>query len=95
MQFLKSIKKEKKNIQLNFITEIENNFISYGANNEFIIYNDSYEKIFSFQTKEWIYNILVYNNKINKIVDLLLLISSKEKINIYSKEKNKYEYEIK
>jgi len=56
----KIYKKNKKNIKkiytAEFITDIQNIFVSCGTNNELIIYNDSYEKINIYKTEDWIYN---------------------------------------
>jgi len=85
-------KKMKKKYTAEFITEIQNIFISFGTNNELIIYNDSYEKISSGKTEDWIYNILDHDKKYNKPTDFIA--SSKKEIYVYSKYKNK-SYEIK
>jgi len=82
-------KNREKKYTAELISEIQNIFISYGTNNKLIIYDDSYEKICSLQTREWIYNILYYKSKINKAVDIIA--SSKKKLYIYNKIKNKYE----
>jgi hypothetical protein len=76
----------KKKYTAEFITEIQNIFVSGGTNNELIIYNDSYGKIFSNQTDDWIYNVLENENKISKA--LSYLACSKKKIYVYS-ESNK------
>ena len=72
----------KKKYTAEFITEIKNIFVSGGTNNELIIYNDSYGKIFSNQTDDWIYNVLENENKISKA--LSYLACSKKKIYVYS-----------
>ena len=79
-----------KNSTAEFITEIQNIFISFGTNNELNIYNDSYEKISTCPTEDWIYNVLYYNNKTNNTTGFAA--SSKKKIYIFSEEKNKSIY---
>ena len=65
-----------------FITEIQDIFISCGTNNELIIYDNSYRKIKSHPIEDWIYNVLEYENKINKELDVLAI--TKKKIYAYS-----------
>jgi hypothetical protein len=77
----------KKKYTAEFIIEIHNIFISYGTNNKLIIYSDSYEKISSVETEDWIYNILDYDMKF-KITRPFIACSKKE-IYVYSKITNK------
>jgi len=79
-----------RNATAEFITEIRNMFISFGTNNEFIFFNDSYEKITTCSTDDWIYNVLYYDNKTNKTAGFAA--SSKKKIYIFSEEQNKSIY---
>ena len=75
-----------------FITEIQNIFISFGSTNELFIYNDSYEKISTICTNEWIYNVLCNNNKANNKEIPDFVASSKKNIYIFTEEKNKSLY---
>ena len=61
-------------------------FISFGTNNELIFFRDSYEKITTCSTDDWIYNVLYYDNKTNKTAGFAA--SSKKKIYIFSEEQN-------
>ena len=72
----------KKRYTAEFITEIQNIFVSGGTNNELIIYNESYGKIFSDQTEDWVYNVLESKNSINKTLNFLAC--TKKKIYFYS-----------
>ena len=72
----------KKKYTAEFITEIQNIFVSGGTNNELITYNDSYGKIFSNQTDDWVYNAILSDNKVNK--SLIFLASTKKKIYTFS-----------
>ena len=65
-----------------FITEIQDNFISFGTNKELIIYDNSYRKINSLPIEDWIYNVLEYKNNINKGFDFLAI--TRKKIYAYS-----------
>jgi len=83
--------KIKKKYTAEFITEIQNIFISFGTNNELIFYNNLYEKISTNQTDDWIYNILPNYIKICKIGDYFALskkkyINLQKKINLYIKQ---------
>jgi hypothetical protein len=87
--------KDKNNLEkyytAEFIKEIHNMFISFGTNNELFIYNDSYEKISTNQTEDWIYNILYYKGK-NKNETSGFIAPSKNKIYMFSEERNKSIY---
>ena len=80
----------KKKYTAEFITEIQDIFISFGTNNEIIIYNNSYDKISSNETEDWIYNVLNYKSQNNKILNLLG--TSKELIYTFSEDKNQSKY---
>ena len=86
---------QKKNSQkytAEFVTEIQNIYISYGTNNELFIYDDSYDIKASIQTEDWIYNVLDYKSEIKTTIEFLAC--SKNKIYIFSEEKNKPIYKI-
>ena len=83
----------KKKCTAEFITEIQNIFVSSGTNNELTIYNDSYEKIYKVKKEDWIYNVLVYKNKMKKNFEFLA--SSKKNIYIFSEEQNKSQSQYK
>ena len=72
----------KKKYTAEFITEIKNIFVSGGTNNELITYNDSYGKIVSNQTDDWVYNSILSDNKMNKALNFLA--STKKKIYVFS-----------
>ena len=72
----------KQKYTAEFITEIQDIFISCGTNNELIIYDDSYSKIISYQNEDWIYNAFEFKNKINKTLNFLAY--TKKKIYVYS-----------
>ena len=72
----------KKRYTAEFITEIKNIFVSGGTNNELITYNNSYGKIFTNQTDDWVYNSILSDNKMNKALNFLA--STKKKIYAFS-----------
>ena len=72
----------KKRYTAEFITEIKNIFVSGGTNNELITYNDSYRKIFTNQTDDWVYNSFLSENKIYK--SLIFLANTKKNIYAFS-----------
>ena len=67
----------KQKYTAEFITEIQDIFISCGTNNELIIYDNSYRKIISYQNEDWIYNAFEYENKINKTLNFLACTKKK------------------
>ena len=80
----------KKNYTAEFIIEINDIFISFGTNNEIIIYNNSYDKKTSNETEDWIYNVLEYKSQNNK--SLNFLGSSKKNIYTFSSEQKESKY---
>ena len=62
---------KKKKYTAEFITGINEIFISYGTNNEVIIYSNSYDKITSIETVDWIYNVLDYKSQNIKTLNII------------------------
>jgi len=81
--------KLKKKYTAEFITEIQNLFVSFGTNNELFIYNDSFDKLSTNPVDDWIYNALNYNSSSSKAI---FIAPSKKKIYIFSEEKSNSVY---
>ena len=62
---------KKKKYTAEFITGINEIFISYGTNNEVIIYSNSYDIITSLETKDWIYNVIDYKSQNIKTLNFI------------------------